>query len=178
MKARSICLSLAILLAVSGSGCTLLDRESYSLMIRKPAHKYELPEPPPAAPPEPDEPVYVSVSQFSRADSPPWVRRDLDALIEGAAPSLDAFRPFTYCYLHKSSHTLESAVAVVVAPVEYPLAVVTTVCSYEKQIGFFYVPGEPVMSAVIITTAILWGVLKSLFGPAAPIPDPYSPPSR
>lgn len=169
MMARPTCLALSFLLLVSGSGCTLLDRESYSLMIRKPAHRYE---PPPSSIPEypPVELVPVDASAISHAGSSYRVRRDLDALIEGVAPTLEPFRAFSYCHLHESSHTLESMVAVVAAPIEYPLALVTTMCSYEKQIGLFWIPGEPIMSLVIIGTLLMWQVMKILLAPPDPTP--------
>src|SRR5262245_28737173 len=178
MRARPICLALAILLAVTSPGCTLLDRESYSLMIRKPAHKYEPTPPPPAPEPLPVEPVLVSASAISPAGPSSWVRRDLDALIEGVAPTLEPFRPFTYCHLHESSHVLESAVAVVVAPIEYPLALATTVCSYEKQIGLFWIPGEPVLSIIVISTVLLWQVMRMLLAPPDPTPEAPEVPTR
>ena len=177
MMARPTCLALSFLLVVSGSGCTLLDRESYSLMIRKPAHRYE---PPPSSIPEypPVELVPVNASAISHAGSSYRVRRDLDALIEGVAPTLEPFRAFSYCHLHESSHTLESMVAVVVAPIEYPLALVTTMCSYEKQIGFVWIPGDPTSPIIFFSAAFLLEVVKNLLFPPLPPPDPYRPQAR
>jgi len=90
-------LGILLILAASGAGCTLLDRESYSLMIRKKAHYYR-----PAA--DPSDPV---------AEEP----RDLP-------PVLQPFRPFAYCLHHRSSHIFESILAVGISPVEFPLAFV------------------------------------------------------
>lgn len=113
-------MSLALLLAASGIGCSILDRESYSLVIRKKAHQYELPmkAPPVEAPP----PGIPSANAESDAV---FVRHDLDALIEPLLPDLEAFRPFAYCHLHHSNHFLESLFAVGVSPVEYPIALTT-----------------------------------------------------
>lgn len=149
MKPRSLFLPLILLLA--GSGCTLFDRDSYSLMFRKPAHIYEAPKKPADAEPKEEEAAAVDVSDLDR-----FVRHDLDALIEGIAPRLEPFQPFAYCHLHESSHWLESIVAIALAPVEYPLALTTNV-SY---------------LAIETTIQILMYPLEALF-PPADLPPTY-----
>ena len=111
MRAAKFMLVLAV--ALPGVGCTLLDRDSYSLIYKKKAHLYD---PPPAAGPEkaPEPDPYVN--------DYPNVRHDLDQLIAPLVPDLQPFRPFAYCYLHESTHGLESLVAVALTPLEYPVA--------------------------------------------------------
>ncbi len=106
--------AILLILAATGLGCAALDRESYSLVIRKRAHQYEPAEKKPALEPATDGEAAADTSSF--------VRHDLDALIDRAAPRLEAFRPFAYCHLHESSHAFESLLAVILAPVEYPTA--------------------------------------------------------
>jgi hypothetical protein len=150
MKPRSLVLPLILLLA--GTGCTLLDRDSYSLMIRKPAHIYE---PPKAAVPEPKmEPLDEEMDPADVADLDGFVRHDLDALIEGIAPRLEPFQPFSYCYLHESSHWLESIVAIALAPVEYPVALAT---------NFTYLTIDTTIQVLLLP-------LEALFPPPEPPP--------
>lgn len=103
MSVRS---SLACLFLVAlGSGCRIFAREEYSMVIRKPAHRYR--EPMPAEEHEP--PVSDSLP-------PPEVRSP------PSSAGLEPFHPFAYCHLHRSSHGAESIVAVLLAPAELPLA--------------------------------------------------------
>ena len=117
-------LKLAPLVTLSLAGCTLLDRESYSLILRKEAHLYTAEKkvpPPPDPSPETATPELASEADASLPDPRTFVRHDLDAVIDRMPRKLEAFKPFAYCHLHESSHVLESAVAIVVAPAEYPL---------------------------------------------------------
>lgn len=89
-----------LLLLAGLAGCAALDRERYSLVIRKPAHRYGPPPPPaPALPPD-------------------RVATEND---------LEPFRPFAWCRLHETSHPAESTIAVGAAPVEYPAALAANV---------------------------------------------------
>jgi hypothetical protein len=159
MKPRSLVLPVFLLLA--GSGCTLFDRESYSLMFRKPAHIYE------EAPRKPAETEVAKVAdeetEVEESDLDSHVRHDLDALIEGIAPRLEPFQPFAWCHLHDSSHWLESVVAIALAPVEYPIAMTT---------NFSYL-------AVETAIQILMYPLEALFPPPDLPPDyEYRRPER
>jgi hypothetical protein len=109
MYSRRLGVVLTLFLAATVSGCTVLDRESYSIVIRKKSHQYERSKLPPVAP----EPA---------PDSPAHVRDDLDELIDVLEAPREAFRPFKYCRLHKSRHGIESVMAYALAPVDYPAA--------------------------------------------------------
>jgi hypothetical protein len=149
MAPRRLWPALLAIVAASGAGCTILDRESYSLVYRKKAHQYE----PAEEKPQPEaieEPEAVASPDPSQPDPRQFVRHDLDALIENLAPRMEAFRPFSYCYLHESSHVVESVFAVALAPVEYPTAVTG---------NFTYL-------AVTTTVEILMAPLDALFPPA------------
>jgi hypothetical protein len=122
MASKRPWLVILAIVAASNAGCTILDRESYSLVFRKKAHQYEPAEEKPR-PEAIEEPEAVASPDPSQPDPRQFVRHDLDALIENLAPRMEAFRPFSYCYLHDSSHVLESVVAVALAPIEYPTAV-------------------------------------------------------
>ena len=140
---------LAILIAL-GSGCSLMDRNSYSLVFRKQAHQYEPPAP--KAVPAPVEEKRIEAKLDPTLPDPrTFVRHDLDLLVEGAEVKLsqESFRPFAYCHLHDSHHEVESALAILVAPVEYPLALTA---------NFTY-------AAVTTTLEILMAPLKALAGP-------------
>ena len=126
--------ALAAALALPGIGCTLFDRESYSLVIRKDAHIYEPRKPwPPLVPADEDREIAQDVSTMPRWDG---VRDDLDALIQDAAPKTVPFQPFRYCHLHQSSHVVESVFAFALAPVEYPLAITTHIVTRPIILGF------------------------------------------
>src|SRR6266850_1640487 len=146
MNSRRLWAAVLAIVAASGAGCTILDRESYSLVFRKKAHQYE-----PAAEkplPEPrEEPEAEASPDPSQPDPRLFVRHDLDALIENLAPRLDAFRPFSYCYLHESSHVVESIVAVVVAPVEYHTALTVnfTYLTVETAVKILMAPLEALL---------------------------------
>jgi hypothetical protein len=123
----------AILLALPGAGCTILDRESYSVMIRKEAHVYDTTLPDAVPDHQEEESVAQAVADTGK---PYWVRDDLDALIQGIGPKVEAFRPFAYCHLHESWHFLESVFAIALAPVEYPLTLATHVVTQPVILGF------------------------------------------
>ena len=108
------------------SGCTAMGRENHSLIIRKEAHRYR----------EFTPRENTLIEQIERAEADPVRQRravswgeDIGAhpvlrgLVESPLSDLEPFSPFTYCYLHKSSHVMESIVALPLAPIEYPLAV-------------------------------------------------------
>ena len=129
---------LILLLAGSGWGCAVMDRESYSLVIRKKAHQYE-----PAPAPEviPDD---APAADLDLPDPGTFVRHDLDDLIRNLGEDRQAFRPFAYCRLHDSSHGFESVVACVVAPVEYSVALTTnfTYLTAETALKYLMYPLE------------------------------------
>lgn len=103
MRLTGCCLAM---LLFSVSGCAGLDRESYSLFYRKPAHQYR------------------------KLDK--WQREELERYettrinpSDGFTSSVayEAFRPFTYCHRHQSYHIGESVSAFALFPVEAPASV-------------------------------------------------------
>jgi len=109
--------------AVSG-GCAGLDRESYSLIIRKPAHQYR-----DLTPSEKEELALYDRTRVCDADG------------FHSRIAYEAFRPFSYCRRHRSCHVPESAAALLLAPVEYP----TTLGGYvglAMAKGVMEVPGR------------------------------------
>jgi hypothetical protein len=99
-------LLLAVVAGVSLPGCGVLDRPRYSLVIRKPAHRYrELTE---------VEREELELYERTRVSRSPAFRDSV---------SYEPFRPFRYCHVHDSYHVPESMVACAVAPVEYPTAI-------------------------------------------------------
>jgi hypothetical protein len=118
------------------TGCAAADRESYSVAFSGKAHVYRDsgPVPEPAA-------------------SPGLLEEYLEL-----AAKLDrrAFRPFAYCALHDSDHVPESLLAVVAAPVEYPLVLTVNLTSAVFQ-GTFWE-----MARVV-----------GLVGPPPGVPLPY-----
>lgn len=138
---------IVLILAASATGCTLLDRESYSIMIRKRAHYYQ------SADARKDSGVEEPVAATSDPGSE--APRDLP-------PVLQPFRPFAYCLRHRSSHILESILAVGISPVEFPLALIS---------------GGPV--ALVVTGNIKFGGPVERPG-ADPVieMDPIAPPAK
>ena len=149
MNWRPFRLALALVVASTAAGCTLLDRESYSIVIRKKAHQYDRAELPPVLEPEEAAPSGL-VKNSSDYDPRAYVRSDLDAMIDELEPPLEAFRPFKYCHLHHSRHSIESVVAYVLAPVELPLAATSNVA---------YVTIDATIRAVMMP-------FEALFGPS------------
>ena len=139
---RRALLALAAAAASAGWGCAALDRESYSLVIRKKDHQYE----PPMAP--------FPKEEVAGNGGEPQPALDLRGRVDFCAP-LEAFKPFKYCYRHGTSHVAESVVAVAAAPAEYPLAVAANV-------GYLFVTG----------TVKEIGALISLLIPKGPDPPP------
>ncbi len=148
----------ALVLAIgAGSlGCSVLNREEYSLILRKPAHVYR-----PLTPGEAGalaaraDPRRIEPKELfpSRAGTP---RLNEPVLHQ---PALEPFRPFAYCHLHQSAHALESAVAIVAAPLEYPLCLATNVTWLA-------------MTATLRELEAFW---RGLFGPRDPPPAPPMP---
>jgi hypothetical protein len=111
-----------VLLAAVGalaSGCAAANREEYSVMIRKPAHRYR-----------PYTDAELQAMAVLKQDAPvspltPAARSELIQSGPQLGP-LEAFRPFSYCYRHETDHAAESLVAIPAAPVEYPIALGTT----------------------------------------------------
>lgn len=143
MNSRPLRLALALVLAATAAGCTILDRESYSIVIRKKAHQYERTKLPPVMEPQESAPSGL-VKDSSDYDPRGYVRDDLDELIDDVEPPLEAFRPFKYCHLHNSRHSMESVVAYVLAPVELPLGLATnlTYLTIDATIRFVMAPLE------------------------------------
>ncbi len=99
-----------------------MDRDSYSLVIRKKTHRYR-----PLSPVEKqaiDEPKVKGIDPGKR-----------DLLKAALAPDLEPFKPFDYCHHHQSAHTLESVFAVGAAPLEYPAMVTITLGVIAVQSG-------------------------------------------
>ena len=126
MNSRPFRLALALVLAATAAGCTILDRESYSIVIRKNSHQYERTKLPPVLDPEEAAPSGL-VTDSSAYDPRAYIRDDLDEMIDGLEPPLEPFKPFKYCHLHHSRHSVESVVAFVLAPVELPVAMASHV---------------------------------------------------
>jgi hypothetical protein len=143
MNSRPFRFALALVLAATAAGCTILDRESYSIVIRKKAHQYDIPKLPPVLEPEEAAPSGL-VKDSSDYDPRAYVRTDLDVLIDDVEPPLEPFRPFKYCHLHHSRHSVESVVAYVLAPVELPLGMATnlTYLTIDATIRFVMAPLE------------------------------------
>src|SRR5687767_11563193 len=140
------------ILAATVTGCTVLDRESYSLVIKKKAHQYERSTLPP-------------ISQPAEPDPPPHVREDLDELIDVLEPPKEAFRPFKYCRLHKTRHGIESVMAYALAPVDYPASLTSHMA---------YIFATAAIRAVLAP-------LEALFGPPEPplkVEERRKPPTR
>jgi hypothetical protein len=102
-----------------------MDRESYSLVIRKKAHRYReftphekklLEESHRQAEPAPPPPSLEDTPGTRPATRGPAVPREV------LHAELEAFQPFAYCQHHESFHLLESLAAVGAAPIEYPAA--------------------------------------------------------
>jgi hypothetical protein len=126
MNSRPLRLALALVLAATAAGCTILDRESYSIVIRKPAHQYDRTKLPPVLEPGEAAPSGL-VKDSSEYDPRAYVRDDLDGMIDDLEPPLEAFKPFKYCHLHHSRHSVESVFAYVLAPVELPVGMASHV---------------------------------------------------
>jgi hypothetical protein len=182
-------LFMAATLGLSTLGCAganLVNREEYSVAVRKPAHRYR---------------SYSSADTKSlavlreafeigsagtsgelatlaggEAQEPgvsPWPPSpDSEAFWElnhgelGLSGPFEPFRPFSYCYLHRTSHEVESAVAVPAAPVDYALGLTATLTgSLVKAMGSFL---------VTVWTALFPQTDRSLPGkpPAPPLKDP------
>lgn len=113
---RLVPLVVAAILAAMGSGCASLDRESYSLVIRKKSHSYQPPAPGAEAKARDPEP------EGGEAGLGPGTEPRPGLPLVDLGPDLEAFRPFAYCYRHGTTHAAESLIAVGAAPIEYPLA--------------------------------------------------------
>jgi len=135
----------SLLVLLLGSGCRLLDRESYSLAVRKPAHCYRDLTPAEKASVEASHRALPAMAPYENPLPPP----ETDVSKEDPAPGslLEPFKPFAYCFTHRTAHMLESLVAVAVVPAEYPLALVTDT------------------SAEVVTGAARWmeGIWRLLF---------------
>lgn len=152
-------IGLALVLAVGATsvGCSVLNREEYSLILRKPAHVYR--------------PLTIEQAAALEARADPRRVEPKELLPSPAStprlnelilhqPVLEPFRPFAYCHLHESAHPLESAVAIVVAPVEYPLCLAT----------------NTTWLAITATLREIEAFLRGIFGPrdgplVPPMPD-------
>jgi len=91
---------------VLGTGCGVFDRESYSIIIRKPAHQYH---------------ELTEVEKEELALYEPTRVVSSDGFVSSVA--YEPFTPFRYCHRHDSYHVSESLASIVLAPVEYPAAV-------------------------------------------------------
>ena len=137
-------LVLLSLLGALASGCASLDRESYSLVIRKKAHRY--------TPLSPLEKARVDKLKESadRGKASPPEPPGLDPGLVDLSHDLEPFRPFAYCIEHESAHVPESIIAVAAAPVEYPvglsvhLGATAVRGTIDKIVGLwnFLFPGE------------------------------------
>ena len=100
------CAAAALAFALCGAGCAGLDRESYSLIYRNPAHQYE-----PLSPWQQEELERYEATRVSKSGG--FV----------ASVAYQPFRPFRYCHRHDSYHVGESVGAFAMAPVEFPVSV-------------------------------------------------------
>ncbi len=110
---------IGLVLAISASsvGCSVLNREEYSLILRKPAHAYQPLDPEPAAAP---------AANLSGLNIPDILR----------LPVMEPFKPFAYCHLHKSAHPMESVVAIAVSPAELPTCIaIKESCEAARSLG-------------------------------------------
>ena len=117
-------LALLAALGALGSGCAAMDRESYSLVLRKKAHRYREPssiekrlleESRPRTDPLPPAPSLEEPAPEGGPRGPALPPEILRV-------ELEAFQPFAWCHHHESFHLLESLAAVAAAPVEYSAA--------------------------------------------------------
>jgi len=145
--ALTLLLGAALGLSTLGCACgNLANREEYSIAMRTPAHRYrpysgadtkslallnEAFEVGAAGQPgegaelaggEGEESRWASRNPSADSESSPGLTEDARRL----SGPFERFRPFSYCYLHQSSHAVESAVALPAAPVEYALGMATT----------------------------------------------------
>jgi len=88
-----------------GTGCGIFDRESYSIIVRKPAHQYR---------------ELTDVQKEELALYEPTRVVSADGFVSSVA--YEPFTPFRYCHRHHSYHVSESVASFVFAPVEYPVA--------------------------------------------------------
>jgi len=88
-----------------GAGCGIFDRESYSIIVRKPAHQYR---------------QLTAVEKEELALYEPTRVVSSDGFVSSVA--YEPFAPFRYCHRHHSYHVSESLASFVLAPVEYPAA--------------------------------------------------------
>jgi hypothetical protein len=112
MFRRSLLLGVLLLPA----GCAAADRESYSVAFSRKAH------------------AYGDISYVP----PPTDSEILEEYLRlPDRTGRNAFRPFAHCTLHDSDHIPESMLAVVAAPVEYPLvlAISTTSDVFQGTFG-------------------------------------------
>ena len=104
-------LILVSFLGALAAGCASLDRESYSVVVRKKAHRYT-----PLSPLEKARAEKRKESEGRPAEPPA-----LDPGLADLSHDLEPFKPFAYCVEHESAHVPESIIAVAAAPVEYPV---------------------------------------------------------
>lgn len=120
---RALSIGGLLLLVALGSGCRILDRERYSLVIRKPAHRYRELTPAERARVEEDRAGERPTADGAGDELPPPEVERPGAPSARISP-LEPFRPFAYCHTHGSAHVAESLVAVLLAPAEFPILVV------------------------------------------------------
>jgi hypothetical protein len=109
MTSRATLLGTRLLFGLAlalGTGCGVFDRESYSIIIRKPAHQYH---------------ELTEVEKEEIALYEPTRVASSDGFV--ASVAYEPFSPFRYCHRHASYHVTESLASIVFAPVEYPAAV-------------------------------------------------------
>ena len=141
-------------LALSGpmlSGCGILNRQDYSLIIRRPAHQYRR-----LSEVEKEE---LELFERTRITSSDGFRR---------AYTCEPFRPFTYCINHDSYHVPESIAAIILAPVEYP----TVLGGDLTGVAVRETPGLVVGLASQVGAGAVW-LWESVFPP--PEPEPPRP---
>jgi hypothetical protein len=158
--ARRNCFVLfALAVGISVSGCAAANREEYSVMIRKPAHRYR-----PYTEAELKAMAIVHQGEAAPAPLPAGDRAARSELIRSGPQigPLEPFAPFSYCYLHETDHAAESLLAVGLAPAEYPLAIGTTLT-------------VQIVKAGIVAVDEFW---KLVFPPLSPGEMPVRPPER
>ena len=145
---------IALSMAAASAGCAGLDRENYSLIIRKPAHQYR----------------DLTLSEKEELALYDRTRVcDADGFLSRFA--YEPFKPFTYCHLHRSCHVPESTAALLLVPVEYP----TVLGGYVSLTMVEAVQAVPARFARTLSSSAVWA-WEQVFPPR--VEPPILPPEK